>query len=116
MAFFLLSSRFEGSLFGFGGMRSALLFLGTAHVPATIFFYIDKDFAEIVSKHKVQIHLLPNSADDQHWITLRVREHDSSSLHIADFLDLAGISLWTPEYRHLLIRLDRYPRSAARQV
>jgi hypothetical protein len=59
MAFFLLSSRIESSIFGFGGMRSALLFLGTAHVPATIFFYIDKDFSEIVRRHKARYIYFP---------------------------------------------------------
>jgi hypothetical protein len=59
MAFFLLSSRIESSVFGFGGMRSALLFLGTAHVPATIFFYIDKDFSEIVRTHKARYVYFP---------------------------------------------------------
>lgn len=59
MAFFLLSSRIEGSMYGFGGMKSALLFLGTAHVPATIFFYIDKDFSEIVRQHKTRYIYFP---------------------------------------------------------
>ena len=59
MAFFLLSSRFESSWSGFGGMRTALLFLGTAHVPATLFFYIDKDFSHIVRKHKARYIYFP---------------------------------------------------------
>ena len=59
MAFFLLSSRIEGSLYGFGGMKTALLFLGTAHVPATIFFYVDKDFSEILRKHKARYIYFP---------------------------------------------------------
>jgi hypothetical protein len=59
MAFFLLSSRIDSSIYGFGGVRTALLFLGTAHVPATIFFYIDKDFSEIVSRHKARYIYFP---------------------------------------------------------
>lgn len=59
MAFFLLSSGIENSIYGFGGMRTALLFLGTAHVPATIFFYIDKDFSEIVRNHKARYIYFP---------------------------------------------------------
>ena len=59
MAFFLLSSRIDSSIYGLGGMRTALLFLGTAHVPATIFFYIDKDFSEIVSRHKARYVYFP---------------------------------------------------------
>ena len=46
-------------MYGFGGMRSVLLFLGTAHVPATIFFYIDRDFSEIVRKHKARYIYFP---------------------------------------------------------
>lgn len=52
MGFFLSSAQFENSAYGFAGMKAVLLFLGTAHVPATIFFYIDKDFSEIIKKHK----------------------------------------------------------------
>jgi len=59
MAFFLLSSRIQSSMYGFVGMKTALLFLGTAHVPATIFFYIDKDFSEIVKKHKTRYIYFP---------------------------------------------------------
>ena len=59
MAFFLLSSRLEGSMFGYGGTRALLLFLGTAHVPATLFFYVDKDFSEIIRKHKARYIYFP---------------------------------------------------------
>ena len=59
MAFFLLSSRVQSLSYGFVGMRTALLFLGTAHVPATIFFYIDKDFSEIVKQHKARYIYFP---------------------------------------------------------
>jgi hypothetical protein len=33
---------------GIAGLRIVLLFLGTAHVPATLFFYTDKEFSSIV--------------------------------------------------------------------
>jgi hypothetical protein len=59
MAFFLLSSRLEGAMFGYAGTRTLLLFLGTAHVPATLFFYVDKDFSEIIRKHKARYIYFP---------------------------------------------------------
>ena len=59
MAFFLLSARLEGAMFGYAGTRTLLLFLGTAHVPATLFFYIDKDFSEIIRKHKARYIYFP---------------------------------------------------------
>lgn len=59
MAFFLLSSRMESSVYGFAGIKTVLLFLGTAHVPATIFFYIDKDFSEIIKSHKARYIYFP---------------------------------------------------------
>lgn len=59
MAFFLFSSRLEGSMFGYAGTRTLLLFLGTAHVPATLFFYIDKDFSEIIRNHKARYIYFP---------------------------------------------------------
>ena len=59
MAFFLLSSRLETSMYGFAGTRTLLLFLGTAHVPATLFFYLDKDFSEIIRRHKARYVYFP---------------------------------------------------------
>jgi hypothetical protein len=59
MAFFLLSARLEGAMFGYAGTRTLLLFLGTAHVPATLFFYIDKEFSEIIRKHKTRYIYFP---------------------------------------------------------
>ena len=59
MAFFLLSSRLEGAMFGYAGTRTLLLFLGTAHVPATLFFYVDKDFSEIIRRHKARYIYFP---------------------------------------------------------
>lgn len=59
MAFFLLSSRLEGAMFGYAGTRTLLLFLGTAHVPATLFFYVDKEFSEIIRKHKARYIYFP---------------------------------------------------------
>lgn len=46
-------------MYGFGGMKTLLLFLGTAHVPATIFFYVDKDFSEIIRKHRARYIYFP---------------------------------------------------------
>lgn len=59
MAFFLLSSRLETAMYGFAGTRTLLLFLGTAHVPATLFFYLDKDFSEIIRRHKARYVYFP---------------------------------------------------------
>ena len=59
MAFFLLSSRLEGAMFGYAGTRTVLLFLGTAHVPATLFFYVDKEFSEIIRRHKARYIYFP---------------------------------------------------------
>jgi hypothetical protein len=59
MAFFLFSSSIQSSLYGYAGMKTLLLFLGTAHVPATIFFYLDKDFSEIIKQHKARYIYFP---------------------------------------------------------
>lgn len=52
MIFFVWSSRLEGAMYGFGAMKAMLLFLGTAHVPATFYFYVDKDFSEIINSNR----------------------------------------------------------------
>src|SRR5215204_1227985 len=59
MAFFLLSSRMESSVYGFAGMKTLLLFIGTAHVPATMFFYLDKNFSEIIKSHRARYIYFP---------------------------------------------------------
>jgi hypothetical protein len=59
IAFFLLSSRMENSVYGFAGMKTLLLFLGTAHVPATIFFYMDQGFSHIIKQHKLRYIYFP---------------------------------------------------------
>src|ERR1044071_4226972 len=59
MLFFILSSRLESPTFAFQGTRTLLLFLGTAHVPATLFFYVDKDFSDIIRKHKARYVYFP---------------------------------------------------------
>jgi hypothetical protein len=41
------------------GMKSVFLFLGTAHVPATFFFYADRKFAHIVRQHKARYIYFP---------------------------------------------------------
>lgn len=48
LAFFIALGQFTNFGTGIGGIRSVLLFLSTAHVPATLFFYTDKEFAAIV--------------------------------------------------------------------
>src|SRR5262245_52358759 len=59
MAFFLLTPGFDTATVGLAGMKTVLLFLGTAHVPATIFFYLDKDFSEIIRQHKARYIYFP---------------------------------------------------------
>ena len=59
MAFFLLSSRMESSVYGFAGIKTLLLFVGTAHVPATIYFYLDKDFSGIIKHHNARYVYFP---------------------------------------------------------
>src|SRR6185295_6472894 len=48
LAFFIALGQFTTFGTGIGGIRSVLLFLSTAHVPATLFFYTDKEFAGII--------------------------------------------------------------------
>lgn len=40
-------------------IKFVFLFLGTAHVPATIFFYMDRGFAQVIQKHKGRYIYLP---------------------------------------------------------
>lgn len=48
LAFFIALGQVTTIGPGVGGIRTILLFLSTAHVPATLFFYTDKEFSSIV--------------------------------------------------------------------
>lgn len=51
IAFFILLAPPGNEGGGLGGIKTVFLFLGTAHVPATLFFYTDKEFAPIRKRH-----------------------------------------------------------------
>jgi hypothetical protein len=59
IAFFILLAPSAGNSFGLAGLKTVFLFLGTAHVPATLFFYTDKDFAEIRKNHPFRYIYVP---------------------------------------------------------
>jgi hypothetical protein len=40
-------------------VKFVVLFFGTAHVPATLFFYLDKGFSEVIRHHKTRYVYLP---------------------------------------------------------
>jgi MFS family permease len=52
--FFILLAPAGDGLGGLAGVKYVLLFLGTAHVPTTFFFYTDREFSEIIRGHKVR--------------------------------------------------------------
>lgn len=56
--FILLAPSGEGSG-GLAGVKYVLLFLGTAHVPVTFFFYTDKEFSEIIRSHRLRYVYVP---------------------------------------------------------
>ena len=59
IAFFIFIAPSRGDVSGFAGMKTVFLFLGTAHVPATLFFYLDKKFSAIIKQHLVRYIYVP---------------------------------------------------------
>jgi hypothetical protein len=59
IAFFILIAPSLGQSGGLANLKAVFLFLGTAHVPATLFFYADKDFSSIRKSHRVRYILVP---------------------------------------------------------
>lgn len=59
MLFFISVAHLETAYFSIKGMKSLFLFLGTAHVPATFFFYTDRNFSHIVRQHKARYIYFP---------------------------------------------------------
>ena len=51
IAFFLLLAPAPAASGGLANIRTVFLFLGTAHVPATLYFYTDKEFSSIRAGH-----------------------------------------------------------------
>lgn len=59
IAFFVFVVPSRGAVTSLAGIKAVFLFLGTAHVPATLFFYIDKKFSQIIKKHAVRYIFVP---------------------------------------------------------
>jgi hypothetical protein len=59
MLFFISVAHLDKAYFSIYGMKSVFLFLGTAHVPATFFFYADRKFAHIIRQHKARYIYFP---------------------------------------------------------
>lgn len=59
IAFFILIAPPEGAHGGLAGIKMIFLFLGTAHVPATLFFYTDREFAGIIRNHRLRYIYVP---------------------------------------------------------
>lgn len=59
MLFFISVAQLAESSFSIKSMMRLFLFLGTAHVPATFFFYTDRNFSDIVRRHKARYIYFP---------------------------------------------------------
>jgi hypothetical protein len=59
IAFFMLLAPSGAGTGSLAGIKSIFLFLGTAHVPITLFFYTDKEFSEIIKNHRLRYVYIP---------------------------------------------------------
>ena len=59
IAFFTLLAPPVGQIGGLSNIKAVLLFLGTAHVPATLYFYTDKEFSSIRRSHPIRYIYVP---------------------------------------------------------
>jgi hypothetical protein len=59
IAFFILFAPRNAGGGSLAGIKTVFLFLGTAHVPATLFFYTDKEFSGIIRNHKLRYVYVP---------------------------------------------------------
>lgn len=48
-----------GAPYSLETFKTIILFLGTAHAPATVFFYMDRGFYEVIRRHKTRYVYLP---------------------------------------------------------
>lgn len=54
IAFFILLAPIGAGTGSLAGIKTIFLFLGTAHVPITFFFYTDKEFSGIIRNHRLR--------------------------------------------------------------
>lgn len=59
IAFFILIAPSAGTGSGLASAKAIFLFLGTAHVPATFFFYTDREFQPIIRDHPFRYIYIP---------------------------------------------------------
>lgn len=59
MLFFISVAHLETVSFSIRELKTIFLFLGTAHVPATFFFYTDRNFSHIIRQHKARYIYFP---------------------------------------------------------
>ena len=59
IAFFIVLGRTAGDTAGLSQIKTIFLFLGTAHVPATLFFYTDKEFSTIRASNRARYIYVP---------------------------------------------------------
>jgi hypothetical protein len=59
IAFFVFLVPSRGAVSSLAGIKTVFLFLGTAHVPATLFFYFDRKFSVIIKRHAVRYIYVP---------------------------------------------------------
>lgn len=59
LIFFVAFSHLGAGNFSFEGIKTVFLFLGAAHVQATLFFYTDKDFSPIIRANRARYIYLP---------------------------------------------------------
>lgn len=59
IAFFILLARSAATVTGLASVKAIFLFLGTAHVPATLFFYTDEEFRPIIKEHRLRYIYVP---------------------------------------------------------
>jgi len=57
--FTLLAPSGDATSTSIAGIKKVFLFLGTAHVPATFFFYVDKGFRSIIREHRLRYIYVP---------------------------------------------------------
>jgi len=59
IAFFIVIAPSGGQSNGLAAIKAVFLFLGTAHVPATLFFYTDKEFSGIIKRNHFRYIYIP---------------------------------------------------------
>lgn len=101
--FFIVLAPSDAGSGNVSAIKSLFLFLGTAHVPATLYLYRDPEFSGIIKNHKFRYIYAPILLAIVTGLLFVFLSRPSQAFIL--LVCLAGLPLWSPKHRAIRLRL-----------